>query len=196
MLTMQSNVAICACALALSCALSNLTQAQTPEQEKLWEAQRVQRAAEDKAKAELLLKQREARKADPMAWVRTLHPMTEGGWVFRSVAPDGSWAAFSTDHQLKRSGHSVSVWLRQEYPEAQRNEDGDIFFSNVEKIEYDCVKEKARVMLVIFYSENNLGGTQKSQENDPKMVPWEAIVPGTQGESIYTWACAGNGKGR
>jgi hypothetical protein len=192
---MPSNAVTCACILAFGCALSNLTLAQTPEQEKLWEAQRVQRAAEDKAKVELLLKQREARKADPMAWVRTLHPMTEGGWVFRSVAPDGSWAAFSTDHQMKRSGHSVSVWLRQEYPEAQRNDDGDIFFSNVEKIEYDCAKERARVTLVIFYSENNLAGTQKNQENDPKTAPWEAIVPGTQDDTIYSWACAGNRKG-
>jgi hypothetical protein len=196
MLTMQSNAATCACILAFACALSNSTLAQTPEQEKLWQGQRMQHAAEEKAKVELLLRQREARKADPMAWVRTLHPMTEGGWVFRSVAPDGSWAAFSTDHQMKRSGHTVSVWLRQEYPEAQRNEDGDIFFSNVEKIEYDCVKERARVMLVIYYSDNNLDGTQKTQENDPKLVPWEAIVPGTQGESISTFACAGKGKGR
>ncbi len=194
MWTTKSNAAFCTGTLLLICALANRTPAQTPEQEKLWEAQRVQRAADDKAKADLLLKQREARKADPMAWVRTLHPMTEGGWVFRSVAPDGSWAAFSTDHQLKRSGHSVSVWLRQEYPEAQRNDDGDVYFSNVEKIDYDCAKERARVMLVVFYSENNLSGTQKTQENDPKMVPWEAIVPGTQGESIYTWACAGSGK--
>lgn len=192
---MQNNAAVCVSALVLICALSNRVWAQTPEQEKLWEGQRVQRAADDKAKAEQLLRQREARKTDPMAWVRTLHPMTEGGWVFRSVAPDGSWAAFSTDHQLKRAKHSVSVWLRQEYPEPQRNDDGDIFFSNVERIEYDCVKEKARVMLVIFYSENNIGGTQKTQENDPKTVPWEAIVPGTQGESIYTWACAGSDKG-
>jgi hypothetical protein len=129
---MKRNAAICACMLLFICALAGRAPAQTPEQEKLWEAQRVQRAAEDRAKAELLLKQREARKADPMAWVRSLHPMTEGGWVFRSVAPDGSWAAFSTDHQMKRSGHSVSVWLRQEYPEAQRNDDGDIFFSYVE----------------------------------------------------------------
>src|SRR5271155_931241 len=81
---MKNDAAVFACALMLACALSNRTLAQTPEQEKLWEAQRVQRAAEDKAKADLLLRQRAARKADPMAWVRTLHPMTEGGWVFRS----------------------------------------------------------------------------------------------------------------
>ena len=66
--------------------------AQTPEQEKLWEAQRVQAQAEERAKAERLARQREARRADPMAWVRTLDPMSPGGWVFRAVAADGSWA--------------------------------------------------------------------------------------------------------
>src|SRR5271154_3292095 len=86
--------------------------AQTPEQEKLWEAQRAQAQADQKAKAEQLAQQRAARKADPMAWVRTLSPLSTGGWQFRAVAADGSWAAFSTDHQLKRSGRLVTVWLR------------------------------------------------------------------------------------
>jgi hypothetical protein len=153
----------------------------------------VQRQAEEKAKAEQLLKQREARKADPMAWVKTLSPMTDGGWQFRTVAPDGSWAAFSTEHQMKKSGHLVTVWLRQEYPEPQRTSAGEIYLSNVEKIEYDCAKARGRPLLVIYYAENNIGGAQQSEENDPKMTGWEAIVPGTQGDSIHQWACAAAG---
>ena len=50
---------------------------QTPEEQKAWEAQRAQMHADEKAKAELLAKQREARRADPMAWVRTLDPMAQ-----------------------------------------------------------------------------------------------------------------------
>ncbi len=50
--------------------------AQTPEQEKAWEAERVRVAAEQKAAAERLAQQRAVRKADPMAWVRTLDPMS------------------------------------------------------------------------------------------------------------------------
>src|SRR5271169_3500482 len=45
---------------------------QTPEEQKAWEAQRVQIQAQEKARAELLARQRQARRADPMAWVRTL----------------------------------------------------------------------------------------------------------------------------
>ena len=167
--------------------------AQTPEQEKMWEAQRAQKQAEEKAKAELLATQRAARRADPMKWVRTLDPMSAGGWVFRAVAPDGSWAAFSTEHQLKRSGHLVTAWLRQEFPEPQRIAAADAYLSDVEKVQYDCVKEQARVLLAIYYSANNLAGSQQSEEADLKLVAWDAIVPGTQSEIIYHWACGSAG---
>src|SRR5579863_7870191 len=137
--------------------------AQTPEQQKAWEAQRAQSLADQKAKSELLVQQRAVRKADPMAWVRTLNPLSAGGWQFRAVAPDGSWAAYSTEHQLKRSGHLVTAWLRQEYPEPQRSGGGDIYFSNVEKIQYDCSNERGRALLIIYYAENNIAGSQTSE---------------------------------
>jgi len=181
--------AAAAIAIMGACAMHAAVLAQTPEETKMWEAQRAQTQAEEKAKAERLAKQRDARRADPMAWVRTLDPMASGGWTFRAVGADGSWAAFSTDHQLKRSGHSVTAWLRQEYPEAQRNGGGDAYLSDVEKVEYDCAKERARVLLVIYYAANNLAGSQQNEEPDLKQVPWEPIVPGTQSETIFHWAC-------
>jgi hypothetical protein len=162
---------------------------QTPEEQKLWEAQRAQMHADEKAKADLLAKQRDARRADPMAWVRTLDPMSQGGWVFRAVGTDGSWATFSTEHQMKRSGHQVTVWLRQEYPEPQRSADGDVYVSDVEKIQYDCAKARAQVLLAVYYTQNNLAGNQQSEEADPKQAAWDAIVPGTQSEIIFRWVC-------
>jgi len=169
--------------------------AQTPEQQQAWEAQRAQSLAQQKAKAETLAQQRAERKADPMSWVRTLNPLSNGGWQFRAVAADGSWAAYSTEHQLKRSGHLVTVWLREEYPEPQRNNGGDIYLSNVEKVQYDCSNQRARVLLIIYYAENNIAGSQTSEATDIKQAQWDPIVPGTQSEYIYQWACeAGAGK--
>jgi hypothetical protein len=163
--------------------------AQTPEQTKMWEAQRTQSQADEKAKVERLAAQRAARKADPMAWVRTLNPMTDGGWQFRAVAPDGSWASFSTEHQMKRSGHLITVWLREEYPEPQRGGGGDIYYSYVEKIQYDCANERARALLIIYYSENNIAGSETSEATDVKQAVWVPIVPGTHSENVYQWAC-------
>jgi hypothetical protein len=163
--------------------------AQTPEQEQMWEAQRAQAQAEEKVKAERLAKQREARRADPMSWVRTLDPMSAGGWVFRAVGADGSWASFSTEHQLKRSGHLVTAWLRQEYPEQQKSAAGDTYSSDVERVQYDCAKEQARTLLAIYYVGNNLTGNQQSEQVDPKQAAWDPIVPGTQSETIFHWAC-------
>ena len=162
---------------------------QTPEQEKMWAEQRAQVQAEERTKAERLAIEREARRADPMAWVRTLDPLASGGWLFRSVAADGSWTTYSTEHQMKRSGHLVTAWLRREFPEPQRSGGGDVYSSDVEKVQYDCSKERARVLLVIYYAGNNLAGSQQSEEADPKQAGWDPIVPGTQSELMFHWAC-------
>lgn len=181
---LAAAVVFAACVMRMSIVLG-----QTPEQDKMWAAQRTQAQAEEKAKAEGLARQRQARRADPMAWVRTLDPMASGGWVFRAVGSDGSWATFSTDHQLKRSGRIVTAWLRQEFPEPKRSGAGDSYLSDVEKVQYDCGKERARVLLVIYYADNNLAGSQQSEEADPKQAEWDPIVPGTQSEYVSRWLC-------
>jgi hypothetical protein len=177
--------------------LSSPAAAQTPEQQKMWDEQRVKAQAAEKERSEQLAAQRAARKADPMAWVRTLNSLSAGGWQFRGVAPDGSWASYSTEHQLKRSGHLVTAWLRQEYPEPQRSAGGDLYMSYVEKIQYDCANERARALLIIYYAENNITGSEQSEATDIKQAAWVPIVPGTQSENVYQWACAaGGGKTR
>jgi hypothetical protein len=189
-MTTQHSKVIGAALLAAAWLHGATCAAQTPEQQKMWDAQRAQTQADEKAKAEKLAAQRAARKSDPMAWVHTLNPLGAGGWQFRSVAPDGSWASFSTEHQLKRAGHLVTAWLRQEYPEAQRSNSGGIYWSYVEKIQYDCANERARALLIIYYSENNITGSEESDATDIKQAVWVPIVPGTPAENIYQWACA------
>jgi type II secretory pathway pseudopilin PulG len=182
--------------LAAACAIHVSTVVgQTPDQDKLWQAQRAQAQAEEKLQAERLAKEREARRADPMAWVGTLDPMSSGGWNFKAVGADGSWATFSTEHQLKRSGHQVTAWLRQEYPEPHRSAAGDVYLSAVEKVQYDCSKERSRVLLVIYYAQNNLAGNQQTEEADPKQTEWDPIVPGTRSEYIFRWLCGDGSTG-
>src|SRR5258708_3107475 len=165
--------------------LGAISTAQTPEQQKMWDAQRAQAQADEKVRAEKLAAQRAGRKADPMAWVRTLNPLTAGGWQFRSVAPDGSWASFSTERQMKRSGHLVTAWLREEYPEPQRSSSGGAYLCYVEKIQYDCANQRARALMIIYYSDNNMTGSEESEATDVKQAAWVPIVPGTPSENIY-----------
>ena len=176
-------------AVAGSLVLSSVGLAQTPAQQKTWEAQRAQAAADAKLRLEQLERDRAARKADPMSWVNTLAPMPRGGWEFRSVASDGSWAAYSTTHQMKRSSKGVTVWLRQEFAEPQRDANDDAYLSVVQHVEYDCAKIRARPLLVIYYSQNNIKGNAQTEEADPKQAPWDPIVPGTLGDSNFQWAC-------
>ncbi len=165
---------------------------QTPAETELWQQQRAQARADEQARTAQLSRERAARRADPMAWVRTLDPMSAGGWEFRAVAADGSWATYSTVHQMKRAGSQVTVWLRQEYAEPQAGDNGK-YLSVVEKIQYDCAKDRARPLVVIYYGGNNIQGNEQSEEADAKTAVWNPIVPGTRDEFDYRWAC-GAGK--
>jgi hypothetical protein len=180
-----------ACGAALLAGLE-IAGGQTPEQEKQWAVERDRANQAAQARAEQLARERAARKANPMGWVRTLDPMSSGGWEFRSVANDGSWATFASTHQLKRSGQIVTGWIRYEYAEPQTGQ-GNPYMSAVEKQEYDCKKQQTRNLLAIYYSANNIQGTEETEEADPKAAPWSAIVPGTREETNFTWAC---GQGR
>lgn len=184
--------ATAACGTALLAAI-HIASGQTPEQEKQWAAERQRAAAEAQARAEQLTRDRAARKANPMAWVGTLDPMTSGGWQFRSVAADGSWAIFSSTHQMKRTGQIVTAWMRFEYAEPQVGDSG-AYMSAVEKQQYDCKKEQSRNLLVVYYAANNIQGGEQTEEGDPKTTPWSPIVPGTRDESNFLWAC-GQGRG-
>ena len=179
--------ATAACGAALLAGAENAG-SQTPEQQKQWAEERERSNQAALARAEQLVRERAARKANPMAWVHTLDPMTSGGWEFRSVATDGSWAVYSSTHQLKRSGQIVTVWMRHEYAEAQTGDDGP-YFSAVEKTQFDCKKQQSRNLLVVYYSANNIQGNEQTDEADPKNTPWSAIVPGTRDESNFLWAC-------
>jgi len=63
------------------------------------------------------------------------------------------------------------VWLREEYPEPQRNTGGDIYFSYVEKSSMTVRMSGARV-LIIYYSENNITGSETSEATDVKQAAW------------------------
>src|SRR6204780_1164262 len=108
---MRKHLQAAAGAAALALSYTACVLGQTPEQEKSWAADRERAAALEKAKVDQLARERAARKADPMGWVRTLDPMTSGGWEFRSVATDGSWGTFARTHQLKRPGQIVPGWV-------------------------------------------------------------------------------------
>jgi hypothetical protein len=82
------------------------------------------------------------------------------------------------------------VWLRNEYAEPQSSGDRS-FLSLVQKIQYDCSKDRSRTLLVVYYAQNNIQGSAQSEEADPKESPWTAIVPGTREEFNFIWACGG-----
>jgi hypothetical protein len=78
--------------------------------------------------------------------------------------------------------------MRHEYAEPQTGEDG-AYLSAVEKTQFDCKKQQSRNLLVVYYSANNIQGSEQTDESDAKTTPWNSIVPGTRDESNFLWAC-------
>jgi hypothetical protein len=181
---------LAAAVLAMAPLAAGVSVAQTPQQQSAWDAERVRAVAEQKVRAERLAAERAARRADVMGWVHTLDPMSAGGWEFRAAAGDAAWAAFSTEHQLQRSGSAVTAWLRQEFSEPQQDPRVGAYLSVVHKVEFDCHKNRVRPNLAIYYTDNNLRGVMQSVEMDPKQTSWGPIVPGTLDETNFQWACS------
>ena len=182
--------ALCAAAVLLLVAgTAPPARAQTPDQQIAWEAERARQLADQRARAERLAAARAARQADVMGWVRTLDPMGSGGWDFRAAAGDAAWAAYTTEHQLQRSGSITTIWLRQEFAEPQADPHGGSYLSFVQRLEFDCDKDRLRPRQLIYYAENNLRGATQSLDMDPKTTPWGSIVPGTLDETNFQWAC-------
>ena len=143
-----------------------------------------------KIKAEQLARERAARRADPMAWVRTLDPMSERRLgISQRRQSDGSWAIFSSTHQFKRSGQVVTVWLRHEYAEPQLGNAGP-YLSEVEKAQYDCKKEQARDLLAVYYAANNVQGSQQTEEADRRTRPGTRSCRARARRRTFLWACA------
>jgi len=84
---------------------------------------------------------------------------------------------------MKPPGRLITVWLREEYPEPSETPAATSTSGYVEKIQYDCANERARALLIIYYSENNITGSETSEATDVKQAAWVAIVPGTQSEN-------------
>jgi hypothetical protein len=190
----SAAAASAAAALLLAALGSGVAHAQTPDQQNAWEVEKQHQLAEQRARAERLAAQRAARQADVMGWVRTLDPMSSGGWDFRAAAGDATWAAWTTEHQLQRSGSVVTIWLRQEFAEPQTDPRGGTYLSFVQRLEFDCDKQKLRPRLLIYYGDNNLRGATQQIDMDAKTTQWGPIVPGTLDETNFQWACSPKGR--
>jgi hypothetical protein len=140
------------------------------------------------AKLERKEAERKRQDDDMKYWTHELDPLPNGGWSFRHYADDWSWALYTSNHQRRRVGDVVTLWLRWEHRDSQ-SPAGHAFRSYVEKVEFDCNGARMRTVAETFYAERNLKGNPHSLDLNPKSITWDSVIPGSQGEYNLQYAC-------
>jgi hypothetical protein len=142
----------------------------------------------DVAKLKRQEAERKRQDDDMKYWTHELDPLPNGGWSFRHFADDWSYALYSSNHQRRRVGDVVTLWLRWEQRD-QQNATGYAFRSYVAKVEFDCTGARMRTVAETFYPERNLKGDPQSLDLNPKSITWDSVIPGSQGEYTLQFAC-------
>ena len=123
-------------------------------------------------------------------WAASLDKLPNGGWIYLTVSPDGTYAVFGSHRHAIREGNVVALWLRYEYRESQTNHAAVGYKSVVERDMYDCARVTSKAVADTYYSDNNLGGGGgTSYTYEEKSVTWVPVIPGTLGDTLLDWAC-------
>jgi hypothetical protein len=71
-------------------------------------------------------------------------------------------------------GSRPEAFMRWEYANPQKTDDGKLYLSEVQQIELDCAASRWNPLVVITYTENNLTGAEVySGRGDPRKPLWD-----------------------
>jgi hypothetical protein len=126
----------------------------------------------------------DAARAATEEWIRTLDPLTAGGWELLTWNTGG--AIYVSYRNAQRDGAVATVWIRWEYLSPHQFK-GVSYKSSAERTQFDCVQMTARALTQSFYERNSLAGDSQSFAYDKPM--WAPGVPGTLLEALGATVC-------
>lgn len=122
--------------------------------------------------------------------------------VLSSGPAFAEWVAVGGDEQLgltiyinpdtmSRNGNQVTMWILYDFKTLQTKEAGYSFLSAKVQREYDCAKERTRLLAITNYSDKMGSGKVVFNSNfdEQKWVPVAPLEPGTIAEDLWKLAC-------
>ncbi len=113
----------------------------------------------------------------------TTNTMAE--WVH--VGGNDRFTLYSDPTTINKSGNIVKMLRLTDFKTVQIS-DGKHYLSTQRQDEYDCVKEQRRIIFVNAYTEN-MGEGYVVMRVVNKSGSWKPILPGSQGEAVWDFAC-------
>ena len=99
---------------------------------------------------------------------------------------DKSHAVYANPATIRKAGNTVKMWVLEDYETMQGSADMR-YMSAKSQHEYNCKKERGRIIYLSLHSEHMGKGKAVYSDNDPGR--WEAVASDATGETLLEIAC-------
>jgi hypothetical protein len=106
-------------------------------------------------------------------------------WV--PVGGNDRFTLYSDPTTISKSGNMVKMLRLTDFKTVQGNT-GEHYMSTKRQDEYDCVRERRRIIFVAAHSKK-MGEGYVVIRVINKLDDWKPISPGSQGEAVWEFAC-------
>lgn len=112
-------------------------------------------------------------------------------WLLLGGDDQAGMALYVEPGTISRNGDQVTMWILYDFKTVQTKEGGKSVLSAKLQREYDCKKERTRLLALTNYSDNMGSGevVSNSTFDEQKWVPVTPLEPGTIAESLWGVAC-------
>ncbi len=107
-------------------------------------------------------------------------------WSLVDESADGSAAIYTDFDTIQKTEDKVKMWSLGDFKKVKEFS-GIEFLSSKYQKEYDCKRERARLLAITLFSSNVGEGQVVYSNSDPD--DWESISPGSVAKTLWEIAC-------
>lgn len=107
---------------------------------------------------------------------------------WRKVVEDEARTVYASSAPLEKNGDRVTIVAMIDLAKAATLSDGKEFLSWETQYEFDCKQRQSRIVAASMYS-GNMGEGEVTDSIVYESPEWQAIPPGSNGESLWKLAC-------
>lgn len=108
-------------------------------------------------------------------------------WIVVSRSLDNTGIIYANPSTIRKNGNIVTMWSLFDFKKSIASPDGKTYLSTKQQYEYDCEKEKSRIIAFLVHSESMGGGSVIFSNSD--IQKWDPVPPDTSEAFLWKYAC-------
>jgi surface-adhesin protein E len=110
-----------------------------------------------------------------------------GEWLWASANNQVGLTIYVDPDTIRRNGDLVKLWQLYDY-KTRQTVGGDSFFSSKAQRQFDCVKQRTRLLSFTHFTGNMGSGNRVFSDLDES--EWKPVAPGSVGHALWRFACS------